>query len=289
MKSKPIISFIIPCFNFSHFLSEAIQSCLQVQIPQKEIIIVDDGSTDNTSAIAQSFPEAVYYYQENKGLPAARNSGLALASGEYICFLDADDWLIPENMLTSLHLLMSNPQAAMIFGRHIIQQENGDHHLHQPTIHQPIYTHLLRSNIIGNPSTVLYRYTIAKQFPFSTDPLFKGCEDYHQYLGISRREHILHHDLPVAVYRRHQTNMSSNLAMMLDSVLNVLYEHRKEITKEDELIEWRNGLKDWIKYYSYFPLRAGGKIHLNKHHWHLIKKLRWKLPEIIIQKWIIRT
>lgn len=288
MKPSPIISFIIPCYNLGHFLRDAINSCLLVDVA-KEIIVINDGSSDQTSSIARSFPEVICYDQQNQGLSAARNQGLALACGEYICFLDADDWLIPENLMISLNLLKENPKAGLVFGRHLIQEDDGSLQAHHPPITTSVYHHLLLSNIIGNPSTVLYRTNIAKQFPFSTDPKYKGCEDYEQYLRLAMKHLILYHDHPVSIYRRHPQNMSKNLAMMLVSALHVLHDHRKQISNAQEIQQWDKGVKAWLKYYSYFPLRSNGKWHINKYHWLLAKRLGWKLPFILYHKWMNRV
>lgn len=285
MNPKPLISFIIPSYNMGHFLADAIQSCQPLPV-DKEIIVIDDGSTDVTSSIIHSFTDVIYHYQQNQGLSAARNKGLTMARGEYICFLDADDWLLTENIMESIRLLENDPEAAFVFGRHFIQKENGSLLKHQPQIDQTIYHHLLRTNIIGNPSTVVYRTSITKQYPFSSNPLFKGCEDYHQYLQIARKHKVLHHDLSVSVYRRHPTNMSNNLAMMLDSALNVLHDQRKYLQNASEMEQWVKGINAWLTYYSYFPLRSGGKWHFTKYHLSLIKKMGWKLPIILLQKWL---
>lgn len=268
-----------------HYLADAIKSCQSVPV-DKEIIVIDDGSTDLTSSMINAFPDVIYHYQQNQGLSAARNKGLTMASGEYICFLDADDWLLAENILESIQLLDKDPEAAFVFGRHFIQNENGSLQKHQPKIDQPIYHHLLKTNIIGNPSTVLYRTRITQHYPFSSNPIFKGCEDYHQYLQIARKYKVLHHERAVSVYRRHPTNMSNNLAMMLDSALNVLQDHRKYLQNANEIEEWEKGINAWLKYYSYFPLRSGGKWHFTKYHLSLIRKMGWKLPIIILQKWL---
>lgn len=287
IQPPPIISFIIPCYNLGHFLRDAIKSCLMVPV-SKEIIVVNDGSSDNTSEIARRFPEVIYLEQINKGLPAARNAGLMLASGEYICFLDADDWLIPEHINISLQKLKENMDADLVFGRHIIQHENGRLHIHQPEINRSVYHHLLYSNIIGNPSAVLYRAAIARQFPFSTDTKYKGCEDYQQYVRIALKHKIIHHDRPVCVYRRHSENMSKNRPMMLVSALQVLKDQRKQLIHEEDRAQWKNGINAWLKFYSYFPLRTDGKFHLNKYHWSLAKLLGWKLPLVLIQKWLLK-
>lgn len=283
MNTSPTISFIIPCYELGHFLKNAIDSCLSVTV-SKEIIVVNDGSSDNTAQIARSYPDVRCYEQQNQGLPSARNVGLALASGEYICFLDADDWIIPENILISLNMLKDDPASGMVFGRHLIQNENGSVQAHQPTINQSIYHHLLCSNIIGNPSTVVYKTGIAKQFPFSANPAYKGCEDYQQYLRIALQHKIIHHDHPVSVYRRHPENMSKNVAMMLCSALNVLNDHRKYLSDPEEIKQWETGVKAWLQYYSYFPLRSEGKLQINRYHWILAKKMGWKLPCILLQK-----
>lgn len=286
MNALPNISFVIPAYNMGCFLKDAIHSCQHVASVEKEIIVIDDGSTDDTPGINRSYPHINYHFQQNQGLSAARNKGLALAKGEFICFLDADDWLIPENILESLRIMEQDSTLAFVFGRHYIQHENGSVQLHQPKIDQEVYHHLLRSNIIGNPSTVLYRSQIARQYPFSSNPAFKGCEDYHQYLQIARKHKIAYHDLPVSVYRRHPSNMSNNLAMMLDAALNVLYDHRQYLTDVDSLEQWNKGLNAWLAYYSYFPLRSGGKLHFNQYHFSLARKLGWKLPYILLQKWL---
>src|ERR1035438_6648430 len=94
-----MVSIIIPCFNHGHFLAEAVESALEQTHSKKEVIIVDDGSTDNTAQVARQFGDKVRYcWQKNRGLSGARNRGLSEARGEYIQFLDADDLLMPEKL-----------------------------------------------------------------------------------------------------------------------------------------------------------------------------------------------
>ena len=99
--SNPIVSVIIPCYNADNWIAEAIDSCLQQTYAPLEIIIIDDGSTDDSVRIirhyAAQFPEIISYETgTNRGGCAARNRGLALSKGEYVLFLDADDFLEPE-------------------------------------------------------------------------------------------------------------------------------------------------------------------------------------------------
>lgn len=93
-EKKPLVSIIIPCYNYGQFLAEAIDSSLHQTYPSIEVIVVDDGSTDNTEQVAASFGDKIIYLKQgNQGVVAARNNGAAKAKGQYLCFLDADDWL----------------------------------------------------------------------------------------------------------------------------------------------------------------------------------------------------
>lgn len=90
------VSVVIPCFNYGHFLRDAIESALAQTYKPIEIIVVDDGSVDNTAAVARKYPEVRYIHQRNKGLSAARNAGISAARGQFIQPLDADDRLSPD-------------------------------------------------------------------------------------------------------------------------------------------------------------------------------------------------
>src|SRR5258708_4353339 len=94
--SSPLVSIIIPCYNQSNYLSAAIESVLKQTYSTLEIIVVDDGSTDNTKQVAQGYDKVVYVYQNNQGLSASRNTGMRNCKGVYLLFLDADDWLYPD-------------------------------------------------------------------------------------------------------------------------------------------------------------------------------------------------
>ncbi len=95
-----MISVIIPTYNRAFFLKRAITSVLAQSFREVELIVVDDGSGDNTLEIVQSFTDKrlIYYYQENKGVSAARNFGITMASGQYIALLDSDDYWLPKKL-----------------------------------------------------------------------------------------------------------------------------------------------------------------------------------------------
>ena len=93
-------SVIIPAYNQGRYLSAAIRSVLEQTLQDFEIIVVDDGSSDDTPAVAQAFdePRVRYIYQENRGLSAARNTGIRQAQGRYLSYLDSDDWFLPRKL-----------------------------------------------------------------------------------------------------------------------------------------------------------------------------------------------
>ncbi|MBC7400086.1 MAG: glycosyltransferase family 2 protein [Mucilaginibacter sp.] len=108
---KPLVSIIIPVYNSAAFIEETIQSAIQQTWPNKEIILVDDGSTDDSLVIIKQYESAAVkvFTQENKGAAAARNKGLAEAKGHYIQFLDADDLISNTKMEEQVNLLINYP------------------------------------------------------------------------------------------------------------------------------------------------------------------------------------
>jgi glycosyltransferase involved in cell wall biosynthesis len=105
---KPLVSVIIPVFNGRKYLSQAIESVLAQSYRPLELIIVDDGSTDGSAAIAQSYKETRYIYQSNMGVAVARNTGLAAVKGDFIAFLDADDIWHPLKLQIQIDYLQKN-------------------------------------------------------------------------------------------------------------------------------------------------------------------------------------
>jgi glycosyltransferase involved in cell wall biosynthesis len=112
--SSPAVSVVIPCFNQGRFLCDAIASARSNAL-QPEIIVVDDGSAEDVSAITTAGVTCIR--QENQGVVAARNRGLAAAHGEFVVFLDADDRLLPGALDTGAAALTGDPDCALVWGR----------------------------------------------------------------------------------------------------------------------------------------------------------------------------
>ncbi len=124
MADRPLVSVVMIFLNAERFIAEAIESVLAQTYPTWELILVDDGSTDGSSAIAERYralhPERIrsvaHAGRANLGMSASRNAGISIAGGDLIAFLDADDVYLPEKLERQVALLRSHPAAAMVYG-----------------------------------------------------------------------------------------------------------------------------------------------------------------------------
>ncbi len=119
---RPKFSVIVPTYNYGPFLGKAVESVLGQTYPDFELVIVDDGSTDQTRELVAGYtdPRVKYLYQENRGLPAARNTGIRAAQGEIFAFLDADDRFHPQKLEMHLAFLESHPQVGVSYNHRIL-------------------------------------------------------------------------------------------------------------------------------------------------------------------------
>jgi len=126
MKESPLVSVIIPVYNNDRYLGEAIESVLNQTYQRLEIIVVDDGSTDQSGEVARSFADkgVMYCHQVHSGAGPARNEGVGLAQGDFLAFLDADDRWPQGKIERQLQAFNSNPALEMVFGQ-ALQLKNG--------------------------------------------------------------------------------------------------------------------------------------------------------------------
>jgi glycosyltransferase involved in cell wall biosynthesis len=110
-EQQPLVSVIIPVYNGARFLRAAVESVFAQTYRPFEVIVVDDGSADDSGDIAQSFPDVRYMRQENQGVAAARNNGIEAARGEFFAFLDQDDLWAPEKLRLQIEHLLNHPEV----------------------------------------------------------------------------------------------------------------------------------------------------------------------------------
>jgi glycosyltransferase involved in cell wall biosynthesis len=121
-----MISVIIPTYNSGVFIGEAIQSVLRQTCTDYDIIVIDDGSTDNTRGIIENnFPQVRYFYIQNQGAASARNYGIRRARGEFIAFLDADDLWLPEKLEKQLKVFNADQEVMLVFTEHRVFDTTG--------------------------------------------------------------------------------------------------------------------------------------------------------------------
>jgi len=131
--SSPTVSVIIPVFNGAEFLAEAVESVRAQNYASIEIIVVDDGSTDETSQVVQTLgTDLLYVYQPNQGPAAARNFGLTLARSEIIAFLDADDLWTGDKLHHQTSHLTANPETQVVWGSTQVRAYRADETLYPP-------------------------------------------------------------------------------------------------------------------------------------------------------------
>src|SRR5947207_4499749 len=213
--ARPLVSVVIPCYNQAAYLADAFRSVVSRDFPV-EIVVVDDGSTDDTHAVAAEFASVRTVQQGNRGLSAGRNRGLAESRGAFVIFLDADDRLLPGAIDIAARALVAHPDCAMAYGRCVMMGPDGAAWPtpEPPSVKSGHHVALLRTNLIWMPAMAIFRRGPLMQAGGFT-PGVDGSADYDLYLRISR-EHPLHdHGQLVAAYRRHAASMSGNAGRML--------------------------------------------------------------------------
>ena len=115
--SNPLVSIVIAVYNGEDFLRDALDSAVGQDYSPCEIVVVDDGSTDGSAAIAKSYPEVRYIYQENRGPDHAKNTGMWAARGEYFANVDADDTMPPWKVRVQMRYLQEHPEVTCVLGR----------------------------------------------------------------------------------------------------------------------------------------------------------------------------
>ncbi len=264
----PLVTVVIPCYNQAHFLGEAIESVLAQSYPHFEVVVVDDGSTDETSKVAERYPGVRCIRQENRGLSGARNSGLARSEGEYVVFSDADDRLVPEALEVGVEQLSAHPGCALVAGHcRFIALDGSLVKWQQPLVERDHYGVLLGgNNYIWMPAEVMYRRAVFETVG-GFDTSMNAAADYDLYLRIAREFPIHCHDRVVADYRQHDTSMSRNSALMLKAVLAVLRSQRKYVKGNTQHKEaYKAGMRFWRKDYG-DPLVEEVRAHVREREW----------------------
>jgi glycosyltransferase involved in cell wall biosynthesis len=204
VQPNSLVSVIITAYNYGHYLKQAIDSVLQQTHTAIEIIVVDDGSADQTQAILAEYPLVKSYRTNRVGLSWARNIGTAVAKGQFLVFLDADDYLLTDALAQNLQQFEAFPLSAFVSGAHLRIDDVGNYIQHPaaPYKFEDNYLSLLQGNYIAMEATVMYRKELFFYFQFN--PTLEACEDYEINLKIARLLPVFSHREFIAVYRIHK-------------------------------------------------------------------------------------
>ena len=210
-----LVSIIIPTYNYGAYLARAVESCLNQTHRDVEIIVIDDGSTDNTQAVMCGFTDRVtYVYQENRGVSAARNVGLEKASGDFITFLDSDDYLVGEALATRLDALSRYPEVACVITETYSQEAASDTlswkpRFPVPTVSDRFYEQLLTERFPFQVAATLTRAQVAKRFQYPED--LSNGEDVAYFTKIFFSEKVLYLPVPTSVSVRHMDSLRHDI------------------------------------------------------------------------------
>jgi glycosyltransferase involved in cell wall biosynthesis len=220
----PRVSVIIPAFNASRFISQAIESVLDQTFTDRELIVVDDGSTDDTASLAMKYGEKLrYIYQKNQGLSSARNTGIVKAEGEYIGFLDADDYWDREKLRHQVALLDSLPDTGVVYtALKVVDKDNHEIEERGCLVRGRIFFSLLTENcVVGSCSSALIRRECFEKAG-TFDEMLSASEDWDLWLRIAPYYLFDFVDLPLTFYRIHEGNMHKDLVLMESNVFHAI-------------------------------------------------------------------
>jgi glycosyltransferase involved in cell wall biosynthesis len=221
----PRISVVIPAYNAMRFLPAAVDSVFAQSFRDFEILLVDDGSTDTIREFAAGCddPRLRLVRQENRGVSAARNRGIAEARGEFVAFLDADDLWDPPKLERQLAVLAADPRAGLChtgvrfideFGR-----ETGRPQIAARAVQR--WADVVRENPVACGSTPLVRTACLREAgPF--DEALRFAEDWDLWIRIAARHHFRAIRAPLTAYRRHSAAATNHRPNMIPSMQRVL-------------------------------------------------------------------
>ncbi len=269
--TSPLVSIILPTYNCANFLPDSLGSILLQTYGSYEIVVVDDGSTDNTKEVLDPFMGKIKYInlEQNKGLPVARNIGIRSAQGRYIAFIDADDLWFPEKLQTDIEHFQRYPEVGMVYSKHINVDEKGTFINRGTKRRLPsgnIFIQLFSEQNFITTSTV-----VVKKEVFETaglfDEQFFNCQDWDMWLRTAFYFKVAGINEFLVKYRHNPNSLSKNYQrvlkhqkMVIDKIYTVFKDKENGIS--EKLYKKRLALH-YAKVGRYY-LRAGDKNHAHE-------------------------
>lgn len=211
MSPAPLVSAIIPTFNRAAYVARAIDSALAQTWPNVEVVVCDDGSTDNTTEVLAQYGNRIRVVsQTNQGLSAARNTAIKASSGEFLALLDDDDEWLPERLAIQMPLMLDNPDAGLVGGGAVLIDAAGNQLPHQGParigVEHVAFKAFFPANRITCPTALIRRSVIDSVGAFDTTLPY--AEDYDMWLRIAAGHQVSIVPQKVARYRIWHGNKS---------------------------------------------------------------------------------
>lgn len=260
---NPKVSIIIPTYNGEKYIQRAIESVLAQSFSDWELIIINDGSKDNTAKIISDYSKnekISYIYQENEGQASARNKGISIALGFYIAFLDDDDeWIDKDKLRKQVEFLDKNPEYVLVGTGGIIRFENGDKIMDYsiPSSDSSIRQNILLKNPFIQSSVVARKDILNKAGLFLLKDNI-NAEDYNLWLRVGLLGKICNLIGPMTQYTVRDNNTSlSNKKDILKSNIGFIKEYKGKYPNYKKALLFAY-IKSYI--YNFFSLIKNKKI-----------------------------
>jgi glycosyltransferase involved in cell wall biosynthesis len=242
--TAPTVSVVIPAYNAAWCVGKAIDSVLAQDCGDREVIVVNDGSTDDTISVLTGYGDAIRVIdQRNGGMSNARNAGIRTARGEFIAFLDSDDWWLPGKLTRQVELLRGRPDLGFCSCAARVEDMEGRllNLWACPTWQEPFVAHLFGSgaDVPGSCSAVLARRALVVQVG-AFDETLRGAEDPDLWIRLAAVSAYACLPEPMAVILRRPGSVSRNLDAMRDSTLRMMRKNRRLLPRELQGGYWRS-------------------------------------------------
>jgi len=257
----PLVSAVMPAFNVAWCVRRAIDSVLAQTLREHELIVIDDGSTDDTAKVLASYGAGINVIsQENRGMSAARNRGIRAARGAFISFIDADDHWRPEKLARQIELLQQRPDVGFCSTAARVENADGDV-LNLWRCRQrgtDVLETLFAENaaIAGGCSAVVVRRELLDQVGLFDETL-RGFEDPDLWIRLAAVSGYACIDEPLVVILRRENSVSRNLHEMRKAALKSIRKNRSLLPLRLRGSFWRNCLAGVYTDYAKGAYRAG--------------------------------
>lgn len=239
----PAVSVVIPAYNAAWCVRKAIASVLAQTFPDFELLVVDDGSTDDTFDVLASYGDAIRVIRQyNGGLSNARNAGIRESRGEFVAFLDADDWWLPDKLVRQVTLLRAEPGIG--FDSTAARVEDPDGRLLNlwacTACTVPLLPRLFDANgdIAGSGSAVMVRRRLFDSVG-GFDESLRSLEDVDMWMRLAAVTDYACIDEPLTVILKRPDSMSRNLEVMKSASVRVMTKNRHLLPEGMQGAYWR--------------------------------------------------